>query len=484
MLLMIEKQHRNSAGSEDVHQSAIFPLQTGADSPRRCDAIHIEPTQKRVSLRVSKFLHSRSSRLFTMPLTDVQIRNAKPRETPYKLTDGKGLYLEVRPTGAKLWRYRYRIGGKENVFAIGQYGAGADAVALADARSVRDEARRLVKQGIHPAHDRSARKAENVAAAGDTFKAMAEEWVKANKPRWSPYYLKQVERGLQEDIYPKIGNLPLRAVNSAHALDIVKTAEKRGAECVALMLRQWSGAVFRYAIAHLRADTDPFEAVKRAVVRPTVKHHAPLALSEVPAFLKALGGYGGRPETVIALRLLLLLFVRPGELRAARWEEFDMDAGMWTIPAARMKMRKPHKVPLPTQAVSLLRRLRALNGDREHLFPNIRNPRSCMTATTLNRALEYMGYAGRFSSHGFRATASTALNEMGVRSDVIEAQLAHQERNKSRASYNRSEYLSERADVLQRWADMIDGIAAGGKVIPIDVRRNRAAPRTGRKVAA
>lgn len=413
-----------------------------------------------------------------MPLTDAKIRNTRPGEKPIKLTDGSGLYLEVRPTGAKLWRYRYRIEGKENVFALGEYvqapGSGetreqaeirrnAGLLTLAEARARREECRALVKQGIHPSHHRQAQRMELAAQNANTFEAIAREWIAKKKPGWTPYYLRQVERFLEADVFPYVGNLPIRNVTAAHLLEIARRVEGRGAETVALLVRQWASAIFRYAVATLRADIDPAAALKGAIHRPKIKHRKPLNRDQIRAFVKALDGYAGYRTTVIALRLMLLTFVRTVELRAARWGEIDLDRAEWRIPAERMKMREPHIVPLSRQAVELLRELHTYTGGRGFLFPNYRNPKTCMTATTLNRALERMGFSGKdsigFSAHGFRATASTMLNEMGFRPDVIERQLAHAERNKVRASYNHAEYLEERRAMMQRWADGIDEIS-------------------------
>lgn len=405
-----------------------------------------------------------------MPLTDAKIRNTKSEAKPVKLVDGGGLYLEVRPTGAKLWRYRYRIAGKENVFAVGEYfnDKRGGHVSLDEARSERDKARALVKQGIHPAHHRQAERLATHAENANTFEAVALEWIAKKKPGWTPYYLRQVERFMQADVFPKIGKLPIRSVTAAHLLEIVKLIEGRGAETVAVLVRQWASAIFRYAVATLRADSDPAAALKGAIHRPKVEHHKPMTRDQIGDFVQALDGYAGYRTTVIALRLMLLTFVRTVELRGAEWSEFDLDRAEWRIPAERMKMREPHTVPLSWQAVELLRELHTYTGGRTFLFPNYRNPKACMTATTLNRALERMGFNGKdsigFSAHGFRATASTILNETGFRPDVIERQLAHAERDKTRASYNQAEYMPERRAMMQQWADMVDSIADGANV--------------------
>ena len=421
-----------------------------------------------------------------MPLTDSQIRNTKPGEKPIKLTDGGGLYLEVRPTGAKLWRYRYRIAGKENVFAVGEYvqapngeakeqtqaRRNAGMLTLAEARVRLEEWRALVKQGIHPAHNRQAARLANHAENANTFEAVAREWIAKKKQGWTPYYLRQVVRFHETDVFPYVGNLPIRNVTAAHLLEIVRRIEGRGAETVALLVRQWASAIFRYAVATLRADTDPAAALKGAIHRPKVVHHKPLSRDQVADFVKALDSYGGYRTTVIALRLMLLTFVRTVELRAAHWAEFDLDRAEWRIPAERMKMREPHIVPLSRQAVELLTELKTHTGGRSFLFPNYRNPQTCMTPTTLNRALERMGFNGKdsigFSAHGFRATASTMLNELSFRSEVIERQLAHAKRNKVRASYNQGEYMEERRAMMQQWANLTDEMAKSEiKVTPI-----------------
>ena len=408
-----------------------------------------------------------------MPLTDAKIRNAKPEAKPVKLVDGGGLYLEVRPSGAKLWRYRYRIAGKENVFAVGEYfnDKRGGHVSLDEARTERDKARALVKQGIHPAHHRQAERLATHAENANTFEAVAREWIAKKKSGWTAYYLRQVERFMEADVFPKIGKLPIRSVTAAHLLEIVKLIEGRGAETVAVLVRQWASAIFRYAVATLRADSDPAAALKGAIHRPKVEHHKPMTRDQIGDFVKALDGYAGYRTTVIALRLMLLTFVRTVELRGAEWSEFDLDRAEWRIPSGRMKMREPHTVPLSWQAVELLRELHTYTGGRTFLFPNYRSPKTCMTATTLNRALERMGFNGKdsigFSAHGFRATASTILNETGFRPDVIERQLAHAERDKTRASYNQAEYMPERVAMMQQWADMVDFIAAGGTVTPI-----------------
>lgn len=406
---------------------------------------------------------------------DVQIRNAKPEDRPYRLPVEKGLYLEVRPTGAKLWRYRYRLPDvegvkRENLYALGAYGkrgAAAGEYTLEEAKQERARLRELVKQGKHPAAARKEARTAVIEAQANTFKAVALDWIAEGKKTWTPYYLKQIERGFRDDVYPAIGDRAITGIQPPDLSKIIKTKAET-APTVALLLRQWMGAVFRFAIAEHLATSDPTSSLRKTVKREPVKNKEPLRDRDIPAFMEALGkaGAAGVRPTLIALKVLLYTFVRPGELRGATWGEFNLDAAIWRIPAERMKNRKPHIVPLSAQAVALLRDLHKISGGQEWLFPNIRDPKRCMSMTTLNRLLERMGYGGRLSAHGFRATASTWLNEAGYRPDVIERQLSHKERNAVRASYNMAEYLPERRAMMQQWADAVDAMASA-KVVAI-----------------
>jgi integrase len=417
-----------------------------------------------------------------MALTDTRIRNTKPGDKPIKLTDAKGLYLEVRPTGAKLWRYRYRIQGKENVFAAGEYAqapAGeskqqaderirAGRLTLEEARVKRLEWRGLVRQGIHPAHHRHAQVAETIATSANTFQAIAEEWLTKKGKDWTPRNRNRIERTLKREVFKTIGNIPIRSVTPAHILQIMLSVEAAGAPTVAVLIRQWCYRIFNHAIATLRADTNPAAGdIREAIKPPKTRSHPALAHSDIKPLVTAIAGYGGEPATKIALGLLLLTFVRSAELRGAEWKEFDLEHGEWRIPAGRMKMRASHIVPLSTQAIGLLKALEKLTGRQKYLFPNSRTPQSFMAATTLNAALVRLGYEGKFSPHGFRATASTILNEMGYQPDWIERQLAHNEPNKVRSAYNRAEYLPERRTMMQQWADTVDSFAKGADVVPI-----------------
>jgi hypothetical protein len=276
-----------------------------------------------------------------MPLTDTRIRNAKPRARPYKLSDGKGLHLEMRPNGSKLWRYRYRINGKENVFAVGAYynDKRRGHLSLDQARRCREEAREIVKRGVHPAHHRKQEQFVQRAEASNTFELLASEWLAQKKTRWSPQRTRWVESCLKADVFPVIGRLPIRKVTPAHLLGIMRRVQERGAETVALLIRQWCSAIFRYAAATLRAEADPAGALKGAITPPMTRHHTPMSGRQLVTFNERLDAYGGNRTTVIAFRLMLLTFVRTKELRLAEWSEVDVRRAEWRIPAERTKMR-------------------------------------------------------------------------------------------------------------------------------------------------
>lgn len=421
-----------------------------------------------------------------MPLSDTRIRNAKPKDAPYKLTDAKGLYLEVRPTGAKLWRYRYRIAGRENVYALGEYVKApevetpeqatarreAGQFTLEEARIERVALRGLVRHGVHPVTQRRAHIAIQQAESANTFETLAREWLAKMQPHWSAGHYDQVKTVLEGDVFPTVGPLPIRQVTARMIGGIMEAVEKRGAAVTAINIRQWASAIFGLAVRKQAADGDPTGVLKGHVKRPTVKHKTPLTQGQIPEMVQRLDKAGAYPVTKIALRLLLLLFVRPGELRQGEWSEFDLERGEWKIPAAKMKKRELHIVPLPAQAIALLRELHKFTGGQRWLFPNHRRPDQCMSETTLNQALRRIGYENKFSAHGFRATASTMLHEMGHDSRLIEEQLAHKQRDKTAASYNQYRWFKERRAMMQQWADMVDtwNSEAAGKVSSIKRR--------------
>lgn len=386
-------------------------------------------------------------------LTVLKITKAKPRAAPFKLRDGKGLYLEVRPTGKKVWRYRYRIGVDEQTFTIGDYGDAPDEFTLEAARTVRDEARRLVKQGTHPRQQRAAARAATVAEGDNTFRSAAEDWYSENAALWTPRYAGQVRNALDGDVLPSIGDRPIRDVTSAAVLAIIKARKEH--PTTAILIQQWIGAIFRYAIRHLRADTDPTYAVRGTIKRAPVQGRKPLPRPELSEASRTLKAEVGSRRMALALRLLMLTFVRPGELRAAKWAEFDEAAALWRVPAERMKARRPHLVPLSRQALEVLRGLRKLAGSSELVLPSDRKPRQSINDRTMAQAMQRM-IPGDYSPHGFRATASTILYEMGYPADVVERQLAHAQKNRTRAAYDHAQFIEQRAAMMQSYADLID----------------------------
>ena len=393
-------------------------------------------------------------------LSDLKIRRARPAKKPYKLYDGGGLFLLVHPNGSRYWRLKYRGAGKERLFAIGVY----PEVGLADARARASEARRLVAAGVDPVHDRRARRASSAAELAQTFKALAEEWIASRSETWSPTYAEAVRSALAANLYPLIGTVPIRSITVPMLREALLLMEKRGTLVALRKVRMWASGVFRYAVATGRADSDP-----AAPLRGTFKAHksknfpALTKADELGQLLAAIETYAGSPVTRAGLRLLAYTFVRTGELRGAEWPEFDLDKALWTIPAERMKNRAMHLVPLSSQALEVLTELKPLTGRSRWVFPSERRQQRPMSENTVLYALYRLGYHGRATGHGFRASASTMLNELGFDADVIERQLAHRERNRARAPYHRSEYVAERREMMQRWADYLDEMRLNAK---------------------
>jgi integrase len=394
-----------------------------------------------------------------MPLNDARIRAAKPDEKRYKLADGGGLYLVVEPNGSKLWRYKYRINGRENVFSIGAY----PAVSILAARREHLAARERVISGEHPVKLKRATRAAQRFAAANTFKALAEEWYesKVTAKSWTDYYTGQVRSGLDRDLLPALGSLPIDQIAPLEVMDVLRNVVSRGAPSVAVNLRQWASQVFRLAVLSGRASSDPAATLKGVVLRPPVQHAQALGREAAGVLLNRVRGYRGNLITRCALTLMVYTFVRTIEMRRAEWSEFDLDAMLWQIPAEKMKKRRIHLVPLVPQVVEALNLLRPLTGAGRFLFPNTRKPDKVMSATTVNRALEHMGYAsGEVTGHDFRATASTMLYEQGYSSEVVEMQLAHVEANKTKRSYNHAKYLQERREMMRWFANELDASAA------------------------
>ncbi|MFZ2066826.1 MAG: integrase arm-type DNA-binding domain-containing protein [Xanthobacteraceae bacterium] len=400
-----------------------------------------------------------------MPLTDTNVRNSKPGPKPFKLSDGGGMYLLVTPDGARYWRLDYRFAGKRRTLALGVY----PTVPLAGARERREEARRLLASAVDPSAARKATQRAARVASADTFEAIAREWISRQRRRITPKYSALLLARLEADIFPYIGSRPVAGIDAPELLEVLRRVEKRGVIETARRLRQICGQVFRYAIATGRGKDDPTTALRGALgASGKPRNHRAMSLTELPEFLSALESYDGDPRTRLALRLVVLTFVRTTELRAAQWSEFEglgENSALWRIPADRMKMKREHIVPLAPQAVAVLRELRALPGSEAnpHLFPSPARE-GYMSNNTMLYAMYRMGYHGRATVHGFRATASTALNEMGFRADVIERQLAHEEQNAIRAAYNRAEYLAERRSMMEHWARYLAILSAGNIV--------------------
>ncbi|WP_287963559.1 integrase arm-type DNA-binding domain-containing protein [Alcanivorax sp.] len=404
-----------------------------------------------------------------MPLTDTKIRAAKPADKNYRLSDEKGMYLEVTKAGGRYWRMKYRHQGKEKLLALGVY----PDVSLADARAKRDEARALLAAGTDPGQARKAAKKEQAKAAADSFEAIAREWHGIQAAgRWTEGHATKTLQGLEKHIFPKLGHRPIADITPAELLAVLKAMQAGGTIDRANRLRQNCGEVFRYGIVTGRNEGNPAADLVRALQPSRQRHFAALTKEQLPDFLQALKKeHRASPVTCLGLKLLALTFVRPGELRQARWEEFDIEAGMWAVPAERMKMRVSHLVPLSPQTIATLEQLKELTGNTELLFPGRSNIRKPISDNTWRQALHAMGY--KVTAHGFRATASTLLNEMGYRADAIERQLSHGERNKVRAAYNRAEYLGERREMMNHWGGYLAVLENGQKVVPIHHKKQQ-----------
>jgi integrase len=390
-----------------------------------------------------------------MALTDVKVRNTKPQAKPYKITDGDGLFLLVKPSGSKYWRLKYFFAGKEKLLALGVY----PDVGLIDARQRRDAARKTLADGIDPGEAKKEAKRLGMLKNENAFETVAREWYEQRKHGWVDGYSKKMLARLENYVFPKLGKRPIANIAAPEILSTLRVIENKGTLETARIVMQMCGQIFMYAIATGRAERNPVPDLRGALKTPVVKHHPHLKAVELPEFLKKLEAYHGNLITKLALRFLLLTFVRTTELRAAEWPEIDWDKAEWRIPAERMKMRDPHIVPLSTQAVAVLRELQRLAGNRKHIFPNEHNFLNYMSENAMLYALYRMGYHSRATGHGFRATASTILNENGFMPDVIERQLAHSERNAVRAAYNHAQYLTERRKMMQWWADYLDETA-------------------------
>jgi integrase len=389
-------------------------------------------------------------------LSETRIRAAKSKERPYKLFDERGLFMLVTPTGGRLWRLRYRIGALEKLISLGAY----PDVTLKRAREKRDEARILIADDIDPSAQRKAQR----AALLDTFEGVAQEWLALHSKSLSPETLSILGARLNSALYPYLGSRPVAAITAQELLVVLRRIEARGRHETAHRVRALAGRVLRYAVATGRAQHDVAADLKDALAPVKSRNFASVTdPARVGELMRAIDGYSGYPVTALALKLAPLVFVRPGELRAAEWSEFDLANAEWRIPAARMKMKEPHIVPLARQAIAIVRELEPLARGGRYLFPSLRTRDRPMSENTINAALRRLGYSSEEQTgHGFRSMASTLLNEQGFPPDVIELQLAHTERNKVRAAYNKAQRLPERRKMMQAWADYLDGLRAGG----------------------
>ncbi|HCI9656532.1 MAG: tyrosine-type recombinase/integrase [Enterobacter asburiae] len=386
-----------------------------------------------------------------MKLNARQVEAAKPKDKPYKMADGGGLYLLVNPNGARYWRLKYRVDGKEKLLALGVY----PAVTLADARSKRDEAKRGIAGGIDPGVSKREKKITRALAVKNTFKEIALEWHESRLKKWSSGYASDILEAFNKDIFPFIGDRAISEIKPLELLQVLRKMEARGATEKAKKVRQRCGEVFRYAIVTGRAEYNPAPDLSIAMQGHQSKHHPFLTAAELPAFFEALSQYSGSELVVLAAHLLILTGVRTGELRAARWEEFDLHQEIWEIPAERMKMRRPHIVPLPKQAIAVLSRIHELTGRYPLVFPGRNDPRKTMSEASINQIFKRIGYQGKVTGHGFRHTMSTILHEQGFNTAWIETQLAHIDKNAIRGTYNHAQYLEGRREMLQWYADYL-----------------------------
>lgn len=399
------------------------------------------------------------------PLSEVKVRNTKPQGNAYKLFDGGGLFLFVTPSGGKLWHFKYRFDNKEKKLAFGTY----PEISLDNARQRRDEARRQVAHGIDPGAVRKAQKQAETSET-ETFEVIAREWHTKFTPTWTPGYAITIMGRLERDCFPWIGTRPITQIKALELLTVLRRIESRGALESAHRIKTIAGQVFRYAVATGRAERDPSGDLKGALPQPEEKHFAAITdPKEVGSLLRALDSYQGHFVVKCALRLAPLFFVRPGELRNAEWAEIDFDEATWTIPAHKMKTKQSHIVPLSNQAIAILTELKELTGTSKYVFPSGRSNSRPMSNNAVLAALRRMGFRkDEMSGHGFRAMARTILDEvLQQRPELIEHQLAHSVRDPLGRAYNRTAHLPERRKMMQLWADYLDGLKQGAKVIPM-----------------
>lgn len=389
-----------------------------------------------------------------MPLNARQIETAKPQDKEYKLTDGAGLYLLIKPNGAKYWRLKYRVAGKEKKLSIGVY----PDISLAEARLKREEARKIVASGGDPSEQKQVERQAKKINIDNTFKAIALEWHEYKRPNWSKGYAEDLMEAFENDIFPDIGKRPVAEVKPLEMLTTLRKLEKRGVLDKLRKIRQACNQVFRYAIVTGRAENNPASELASALPPPKATHYPHLLPDELPGFLRALSTYSGSKVTQLATRILMLTGVRTIELRQAEWKEFDFKKQLWEVPKERMKMRRPHLVPLSNQVIDALQQLQAVTGRYNLVFPGRNDITKPMSEASINQVLKRIGYHGKATGHGFRHTMSTILHEQGYNTAWIELQLAHVDKNTIRGTYNHAQYLEQRRGMLQWYGDFIDGL--------------------------
>ncbi len=395
------------------------------------------------------------------PLSEANVKNAKPTAKDYTLYDGGGLMLLVKSTGGKLWRFKYRFNGLEKRIALGTY----PEISLKEARLKREVSRKQVAGGIDPAIEKKQLK-EIAVSKTESFIVVAREWLDRQDERISETHAKRIWRSFEKDVLPTIGKTPIDEITIPILVNVIRAIEDRGAGETASKVLQWIAAIFRYCLHSGRLVSSPASDMRGILKSRAVTHRAMLAPHEIPEFFNRLKNYNGEPLTKLALELLILTLCRTGEVRGARWEEFDLAQREWKIPGERMKMKAPHIVILSNQALAILEQIKGFSGGQELLFPGRNNRNKPFSENTLLYAMYRLGYHGQACVHGFRALASTILNEKGFDADVIERCLAHVEQNKVRKAYHRAEYLEGRREMLQWWADHLDQLKVGSKIIP------------------
>lgn len=381
----------------------------------------------------------------------MQIRRAKPEAKAYTLGDGQGLSLLIEPNGSKSWRFRYRFAGKPKMISLGVY----PTITLADARSRRDDARKLVAEGKNPSEVRKEQKLALQTESESAFEKIATEWHQMKSTKWSEGYASDIMEAFQNDIFPYVGERPVGEIKPLELLNVLRKIEKRGALEKMRKVRQRCSEVFRYAIATGRAEFNPAADLSSALEVHQSNHFPFLKADEIPDFLRALNGYTGSRIVQIATKLLMITGVRTIELRASLWSEFDLDNAIWEIPAERMKMRRAHLVPLSTQALDLLNELKIMTGNYRYVFPGRNDPNKPMSEASINQLIKRIGYGGKLTGHGFRHMMSTLLHEQGFDSFWIEIQLAHVDKNNIRGTYNHALYLEKRRDMLRWYSSFI-----------------------------